>query len=61
MTNHDEKINKLTEELIQFKFKRYKVYLKRLHEEFLCFEFCDRIGNASGDLEDTLYKDGPCA
>lgn len=43
--------NTITEELIAVKYECYQEYLKLLDEEYLRFEYCDRIGNEDGDLE----------
>ena len=43
--------DQLTEELIKTKYDCYCEYLKLLDEEYLCFEYCDHIGNEDGDLQ----------
>ena len=53
MTNQPtwDEINKLREELIRVKYEQYRDYLVILDDEFLSYEFCDRIGNECGDLD----------
>jgi len=41
----------LTEQLIQIKYKCYRAYLRSLDEEFLAYEYADRIGNEDGGYE----------
>jgi hypothetical protein len=44
MDDQTKEINKLTEHLIQVKYKQYQEYLKNLDDEYLAFEFNDRMG-----------------
>lgn len=49
MSNPTE--DQLTEELIKVKYKCYRAYLRTLDEEFLGYEFADRIGDEDNGFD----------
>ena len=44
-------IEKLKESLIALKYKCYQAYLRVLDDEFLRYEYADRIGNDLGEAD----------
>ena len=51
MEDQTAEINKLTEELIKTKYKCYQAYLSLLDDEFIAYEYSDRIGNEDNHLK----------
>ena len=56
ITIKDKEIENLKEKLIALKYKCYQAYLRSLDDEFLRYEYTDRIGNELGEADYLL----PC-